>query len=108
MSWEPEIYHIAKATRRPLVSWYDLPEKIAMDWFGYIEGEDRFDARLFSYKGAWYDLQDGFMHVESEALKSRGWHGIMGESYFSGILCRYPEEDGRMIDNQIVVALVHW
>ena len=108
MSWQPEIYHIAKATRRPLVTWYDLPPKIAHDWFDYIEGEDRYTLRLFSHKGAWYDLHDGFMHVESEALKSKGWHGIMGDSYSSGILCRYPEEDGRMVDDQIVTALVHW
>jgi hypothetical protein len=74
---------------RPLACLAELPVKVRAD-FDYV-GDD-FDRRFVQYKGVWYDVYD------SEACgvgfdQFKGWDGIVSETFFSGVLFRFADED---------------
>ena len=73
---------------RQLIYGYELTDKQKQD-FDYIED---FDSHNFvKYKNIIYDLSD-FMRVETiDSLK--GWHGYSSDSYFSGTLVKYIDND---------------
>ena len=48
---------------------------------------------FFKYHGCFYHLQD-FLRVENEATGDLvGWDGYAGDSYFSGTLIRFADND---------------
>jgi hypothetical protein len=59
-------------------------------WFDYITGEDRLSDRIFAYRGSYYDVNE-FTCAPSNLA---GWDGIQNESFFSGVLIRWPIEPG--------------
>jgi hypothetical protein len=79
---------------RELISLADLSRKEARD-FDYIKGEDRYSSRLFRYRGACYDICEfsdtRTLHHAPEEFKN--WHGYQSDSYFSGVLIRYDDND---------------
>lgn len=80
---------------RPLLCLSDLPEKAQKD-FEYIE--DPHQPRLVRYKGEWYDVWDSQRCPGAEAPEATrhafaGWDGYISDSYFSGVLFRFADED---------------
>ena len=74
---------------RPIICGYELPANARPD-FDYLDAEE-FDCRQFvKYKSQYYDIGE-FMRVESEELKA--WHGVAGQSYFSGVLVKIVDSD---------------
>ena len=79
---------------RPLLPLTDLPSS----WrdFDYIE--DPHEYRLVQYKGVWYDVWDSMRCPGAEAPAATrhafaGWDGYISDSYFSGVLFRFADED---------------
>lgn len=73
---------------RQLIYGYELSDKQKQD-FDYIEDIDSHD--FVKYKNNIYDLSE-FMRVENnDSLKD--WHGYSRDSYFSGTLVKYTDED---------------
>ena len=85
----------------------ELPEAVQAD-FGYVEGEEQFSPRFVRYCGCWYDTHE-FIRVhacsESDPHAMRpeagspfaAWAGYQSDSFFSGTVIRYDEEEGERI-----------
>lgn len=77
--------------------------------FNYITGDDRYEPRLFRYRGAWYDLNDGFVACNRDGATNHmhmnlpGWDGFQADTYFSGVAVKILNGDD---DGFIVAALV--
>ena len=73
---------------------YEMPDKFKSD-FDYI-GEDDFDFQaFFVYKGQWYDLGE-FMRIPDNS-NFTGWDGYTSDTYFSGILIKFVDEDSIIV-----------
>lgn len=83
---------------RPLVALADLPEKTQAD-FDYVREEACWLPRFVQYKGAWYDVYDS-QNIDRELGfdQFKGWHGIVSDSFFSGVLFRLCD------DEQVIVG----
>lgn len=88
--------------KRDLVSLYELPEKAQSD-FDYVDKEDS-SYRFVNYRGNWYDVYESqailrrehagcfSMSVDEDSPFAK-WNAIQSDSYFSGIVFRYPKDD---------------
>jgi hypothetical protein len=80
------------------IPWCDLPKK-QRDWFDYVEGEDQYSPRFVRYKRIWRDLGE-FMRIDRPCYPPQSgmdaWAGAQGDSYFSGVLCRYDDDGERV------------
>ena len=71
---------------RHTLDWCDLTDKERAD-FDY---RDENDGAVFArYKGATYDLSD-FPRADKSMSP---WDGALTDTYFSAILCRFPDND---------------
>jgi hypothetical protein len=101
----PDLTIRTNGHRRELVS---FEEAGSPDDFDYIAGEDRYSPRLFSYRGAWYDLNE-FDPVGRSGAPNHmanqlpGWDAFQSDSFFSGIAVRILSGDD---EGFIVAALV--
>lgn len=82
---------------RPLLPLTDLPEKARKD-FDYLGPDEAYDCRLVQYKGIWYDVYDSMRCPGAEAPQASrdafaGWDGYISDSYFSGVLFRFADDD---------------
>lgn len=82
---------------RPLACFLDLPEKARKE-FPYLGEADAYDYRLVQYKGVWYDVWDSMRCPGAEAPEATrnafaGWDGYVSDSFFSGVLFRFADED---------------
>jgi hypothetical protein len=87
---------------RPLACLAELPGKVRTD-FDYVG--DEFDARFVQYKGVWYDVYDtqairtvpgapmGWAMVVAEDSPLASWDSVVSETFFSGVLFRFADED---------------
>lgn len=80
---------------RPLACFLDLPEKARAD-FDYLE--DPHEYRLVQYKGVWYDVWDsttctGAVATDDTRHLFSGWDGYISDSFFSGVLFKFADED---------------
>lgn len=77
---------------RPLVALADLPIKTQAD-FDYVLPDDG-SCRFVKYKGAWYDVYDS-QNIGRELGfdQFKGWHGIVSDSFFSGVLFKLCDDD---------------
>ena len=74
---------------RQILIGYELTEKQKQN-FDYIEDIDNHN--FVKYKNNIYDLSE-FMIIESIDELLKDWHGYSGDSYFSGTLVKYVDED---------------
>ena len=93
---------------RGLVSVQDMPEKDRAD-FDYIDENAQFTARVFRYRGAWYDVNEfvrivkrsagnmGFCHGVDDDSPLLQWNGIQTDTHFSGVVVRYVDGFERVI-----------
>jgi len=57
--------------------------------YDYMEDADFDSAMFFEYRGEVYSLTD-FIRTEGDILRD-GWQGILGETYFSGLVIKIVE-----------------
>lgn len=87
---------------RDILEGYELTEKEReefdyLDWDKIERGED--SASFFRYKGELYDLGE-FMGVHSQlnlALFPQEWDGYQSDTYFSGTLVKYCNDNESVI-----------
>jgi hypothetical protein len=80
---------ISNGHERERVTWHDLPEA-ERQWHDYLTcDEDKYSPRFVHYRRAWYDVHE-FMHCPDDA-ELKGWQGIHTETFFSGVLVRFPD-----------------
>lgn len=87
---------------RPLVYGFELSEKERKE-FDYYDDDERLDcACFFRYKGWTYDLGE-FTRVAEPVSSNcqfdylKGWDGYSSDSFFSGVLVRYAEDNDYVI-----------
>lgn len=81
---------------RETVRWYELTAKERAE-FDYLDTEERqSDAEFVRYKGWTYDLAE-FMRVPPGADEMAKWDGYHGDSYFSGVLVKWVDDNERVI-----------
>lgn len=110
---------------RPIINAWELTAKERsefgyLDWDAIERGED--SASFIRYRGELYDLSEfvrivpqggnggAFAHYDHSGELS-GWDGIRTDSFFSGIVVRYPREQnyrGETIldDESVIVGLL--
>lgn len=92
---------------RPLLSIAELPAKVAEE-FDYIGEDERYDERIFCYKGEYYDALDMVRAPGKEAPAEtreafKGWDAYASDSFFSGIVIRLPGDDS-YFDGAVIVG----
>ena len=100
---------ITNGKPRALLPLCDLPEKARTD-FDYVDADD-YSERFFHYRGAYYDAHDA-QRIEPDSGRAHrvGWSmrvhpgepfarfdGIVSESYFSGIVFRFVDDDSVIV-----------
>lgn len=82
---------------RTLVAFSDLPIKVQAD-FDYVEELAWFDPRFVQYKGWWYDVYDSQNITRELGFDQfKGWHGIVSDSFFSGVLFKLCDNDSVIV-----------
>ena len=97
-----EVKIVTNNVPRDIVQAYELTEAERagfdfIDWAGVEEGTD--SAEFFRYRGQLYYLES-----EGRPAFAPGWDGYLSDSFFSGILFRFPVEDGRPDYERIVIG----
>lgn len=89
---------------RDLLDWDELTaaERAEFDYIDDPESDGY--CRFFRYRGSCYDASD-FMLATGE-IADAGWDGFNSDSFFSGIAIRYPQENGEIDSERVIVALV--
>ena len=100
---------------RKLVSFYDIPESARGD-FDYVKEDGYYTSRFVRFKDAWYDVFDtqgirvrkgatfsrmGWDMVVSEDSPFVKWNAIVSESFFSGVLFRFVDDDHVVVGRYI-------
>ena len=81
---------------RVLVAYADLPAKAQVE-FDYVLLSDAYSPRFVQYKGAWYDVYDSQYTGELGFDQFKGWHGIVSDSFFSGVLFKWVDDGEAVI-----------
>lgn len=76
------------------------------DEFGYIRGEEIHDARLFEYRGSWYDSHE--FVIAPNWIKALGYDAWQTESAVSAVVLSWFDRDGHPLDDQVIVGYIHW
>lgn len=78
---------------RPMLALADLPAKTQLD-FDYVREEGSYSPRFVKYKGWWYDVYDSQNITHELGFDQfKGWHGIVSDSFFSGVLFKLCDND---------------
>ena len=109
-----EVKIVSNYHRRELSYLYELNSKdraIVKDQFDWIDSSDTCtwdEEQFFKYRDSWYCLSD-FMSLHNKVYCPNppdfmsDWDGYLNDSFFSGILIRYPQDDG-FNDEMIQIA----
>lgn len=82
---------ITNGHSRDILCWEELTVKEQSE-FDWIEGAS-FDYSFFRYKDEVYCLSE-FMAIRDHPNEEfSSWDGYMSDSYFSGVLVKYPQDD---------------
>jgi hypothetical protein len=100
---------ISNYHKRPLLYWWDLSdkEKLEFDWITDNDDNDPNDFTFFRYKDWVYCLSE-FLRYPSiwgslpEVFKD--WDSYISDTFFSGILIKFPDPDNWDTDNGIIVG----
>jgi hypothetical protein len=103
---ERELRIVTNHVPRDVVEAWELTDEERADFdyidFGAIErGED--SASFFRYKGHTYDLSE-FQTTYGLPNPLREWHGVLNDSFFSGIVVRYTMDAYGTLGEQVVVG----
>lgn len=90
---EKNINIITNNKPRKLLEFSELPEKVLKKEFYWVEPSN---FNFFKFKDRYYCIEE--FTIPPKDISSRGWHGILTDSFFSGILIRY------LNDEEIVVG----
>lgn len=74
---------------RPMLALWELPADMQKE-FDYVLPDDG-SCRFVKYKGEWMDCFDMMRVLFVPNFK--GWHGYASDSYFSGTLVRFVDDD---------------
>jgi hypothetical protein len=88
---------------RELLYWYELTgdEQNEFDW---IETDEQDQYEFFRYKGWTYCLAD-FMRIEHHNdADFSAWDSYSNDSFFSGVLIKYPRDDWGLDSERIIVG----
>lgn len=78
--------------RRPLYTVAELPANAQRE-FAYVSVTDN-SPRFVQYKGWWYDVYDSQNITHELGFDQfKGWHGIVSDSFFSGVLFKLCDDD---------------
>ncbi|HEY2530254.1 MAG TPA: hypothetical protein VGJ20_20350 [Xanthobacteraceae bacterium] len=84
---------------RNLLRWYELTDKERAE-FDYLDTEDKqMECEFVRYRAWVYDLGD-VERIDDYARhepKFRKWHGIVSDSFFSGVVFRYTADFEQVI-----------
>jgi len=90
---------------RPIINAWELTpsERKEFDYYDWdkIDGGSQ-SATFIRYKGELYDLGD-FSATDYMGMFSR-WHGIMSDSFFSGLVIRYPYSNDYEFGDYVIVG----
>lgn len=100
-----ELRIITNGHSRPILYGWELTdkEKKEFDWIDNSETLSWEDAEFFRYKGWVYCLSD-MMRVDRHSPFYPEWDGYESDSFFSGIVVKYPKEEWGDIDTDFVVV----
>jgi hypothetical protein len=90
---------ISNYHKRPLLYWHELTDKECAE-FDWIKAEEAEDFEFFRYKDWTYCMSD-FMRTNGQF---EGWDGYSGDSFFSGVLVKYPKEEWGDYDTENVIV----
>ena len=93
--------------RREIVYWWELSdsERNEFDWIKCSVTLTEDEAEFFRYKGDVYCLSD-IMRVPDGMFP--GWDGYENDTFFSGILVKYPVEEWGEIDSDHVIVGMYY
>ena len=85
---------------REIDCFQDIPAK-DQEWFDYLSEDEKWDYRLFKYRGDYYDYYE-FDYVNPEypeyrELYALGWHGVQAQSAFDAVVIKYCDDDETII-----------
>lgn len=92
-----ELTIVTNNVPRDILNGWDLTlkERQEFDYLNWVDiekGED--SASFFRYKDEVYDLQEFELVVDT---RFQGWEGIRSDSFFSGIVVRYVNDDEQIV-----------
>lgn len=102
---------------RDIVRGYELTAKEAAE-FDYLAPDDLATAEFIKYRGEVYLLADfvriapraravGFEHGADDSSPLLSWSGILTDSYFSGLVLRFADDNGRPDFERVIVGRVY-
>jgi len=80
---------------RFILNGYDLPKKQRNN-FDWISDEEFNEAEFVKYKGRYYALYE-FTVCYNAAYPLSNWQGYYSESYFSGILIKFKDNNSVIV-----------
>uniref|UniRef100_A0A6M3IYD1 Uncharacterized protein n=1 Tax=viral metagenome TaxID=1070528 RepID=A0A6M3IYD1_9ZZZZ len=87
---------------RDIIGGWELTEEEREEVDYYETKEELEDASFFRYKGNTYDIGE-FSRI-SKGTFPPFWDGYISDSFFSGILIRYPTEEWGGMDTDHVIV----
>lgn len=98
-----ELHIISNYHARDILRWGQLTgeEQEEFDW---IEEEQQNEHEFFRYKQSAYCLAD-FMRIANHPDEEfSSWDGYSNDTFFSGILVKYPSDEWGNIEDGIIVG----
>jgi hypothetical protein len=103
-----ELVIVSNGVPRDVINWWELSEaeREEFNYIDWAECEDgRASAEFFRYKGNLYDLNDMERMGDRMPVCFEGWDNYLTDSFFSGIVIRFPRDDlGELIYEQVIVG----
>ena len=89
--------------KRDLIYGFELTENERQE-FDYYNDDEIQDQTFFRYKGELYDLGE-FMRIDKNAPSAfQNFDGYSSDSFFSGILVKYPKEEWGDYDTEHIIV----
>ena len=84
---------ITNGRKRPLYALVQLPIRALAD-FDYVQQFSAHSPRFVQYRGSWYDVYDSQSVTRELGFDQfKGWHGIVSDTLFSGMLFKLCDND---------------
>ena len=93
---------ISNYHRRDILYWHELTDQ-EREEFDWIEAEEQDEHTFFRYKNWVYCFAD-FMRTDAHNSPFSSWDGYENDSFFSGVLVKYPVEEWGDIDTDHVIV----